>query len=119
MSQPLSSTAFKVATVWPTLSKDPYGKATFGAPYLVNCTIDQGSSRQYRNAQGTLYIPASIYWYEFNEVTGLPSLNDHIAPGNHLTTLTPTGVDGVELIKNRVREDNSLLGDIDDLMVLT
>ena len=85
---------------------------------MVNCTIDQGSSRQYRNAQGTLYIPSSIYWYELG-VNGTPNLNDYIAPGDHLTTLNPVGVDGVELIKNRVREDNSLLGDVDDLMVLT
>tara|TARA_R110000744_G_scaffold200411_1_gene319563 strand:- start:12 stop:368 length:357 start_codon:yes stop_codon:yes gene_type:complete len=118
MSQPLACTALKIATVWPVLSKDPYGQATFGAPYLINCTIEQGSNRQYRNAQGTLYIPASIYWYEFG-ANGLPSLNDYIAPGDNLISATPTGVDGVELIKNRVRQDNSILGDTDDLMVLT
>ena len=119
MSEPIRETANTTATIWPVLSKDPYGVTTYGTPYLVTCTFEQGSSRQYRDAQGTLYIPASIFWYEFDSTIGLPKLNDKIALGDHLLVADPLTVVGVELIKNRIRQDNSVLDDLDDVMVLT
>ena len=119
MSEPIQETANTTATIWPVIDKDPYGATTYGTPYLVTCTFEQGSSRQYRDAQGTLYIPASIFWYEFDSDIGIPSLNDKIALGDHSSTADPMDVDGVELIKNRIRQDNSVLDDLDDVMLLT
>lgn len=119
MSEPIRETANTTATIWPVLDKDPYGQTTYGPAYLVTCTFEQGSSRQYRDAQGTLYIPASIYWYEFSSTNGIPALNDKIALGDHLLITDPIEVDDVELIKNRIRQDNSVLDDLDDVMVLT
>ncbi len=119
MSNPTRCTSNRVATIWPIIGKDAYTGLTYGSPYTIQCTFEQGSSRQYRNAQGTMYIPASIYWYEFNESVGLPNLNDFIALGNHLTSPTPQSVFNAETIKNRIRQDCSLLGDVDDVMVLT
>jgi hypothetical protein len=119
MSEPIRETASTIATVWPVLTKDQYGATTYGTPYLVTCTFEQGSSRQYRDAQGTLYIPASIFWYEFDSAIGMPKLNDKIALGDHSLTADPMAVDGIELVKNRIRQDNSVLDDLDDVMVLT
>jgi hypothetical protein len=119
MSEPIRATANTIATIWPILSKSQYGQTTYGPAYNVTCTFEQGSSRQYRDAQGTLYIPASIYWYEFSSVNGVPGLNDKIALGDHLIITDPTTVEGVEVIKNRIRQDNSVLNDIDDIMVMT
>ena len=119
MSEPIRETANTTATIWPVLTKDQYGQTTYGAPYLITCTFEQGSSRQYRDAQGTLYIPASIFWYEFDSIIGLPALNDKIALGDHSLIAEPITVDGVELIKNRIRQDNSVLDDADDVMILT
>ncbi len=119
MSSPTRCTALNVATIWPIIGKDPYTGLTYGAPYLVNCSFEQGSSRQFRDAQGAMYIPASIYWYEFTDALGLPNLNDFIALGDFLTSPSPQSVDGAETIKNRVRQDCSLLREPDDVMVLT
>lgn len=119
MSEPVRATALQTATIWPLLSKDKFGRASFGSPYLITCTFEQGSSKQYRDQQGTLYIPASIYWYEYDPAVGLPKFNDFIAFGNFLTEPDPVNIDTAELIKNRIRQDNSLLGDVDDVMVLT
>lgn len=119
MSEPIQETANTIATIWSVLTKDQYGQTTYDTPYLITCTFEQGSSRQYRDAQGTLYIPASIFWYEFDSANGMPALNDKIALGDHLLAADPMTVDGVELIKNRIRQDNSVLDDVDDVMVLT
>ena len=119
MSEPIQETANTTATIWRILDKDPYGVTTYEPPYLITCTFEQGSTRQYRDAQGTLYIPASIFWYEFDENKGLPGLNDKISLGDHLLVIDPINVEGVELIKNRIRQDNSVLDDTDDVMVLT
>ena len=119
MSEPLRCTANTTATIWPILAKNQYGQTTYGPAYLVTCTFEQGSSRQYRDAQGTLYIPASIFWYEFNSTNGMPGLNDKIALGDFSLTADPMTVDGIELIKNRIKQDNSVLEETDDVMVLT
>lgn len=117
MSFPTRATSNRVATIWPFLSEDEYGQTVYGTPYTVRCTFERGSTRQYNDALGTKYIPKSIYWYEFTGV--FPELNDLIALGNHVATANPVDVQGAELIKNRTLEDNSLLSDIDDVMVLT
>lgn len=119
MSEPIRETALTTVTIWQVLDKDLYGQITYDSPYTVTATFEQGSTRQYRDAQGQLYIPASIYWYEFDENVGLPNLNDYIAIGDHAGEPTPTNISGAETIKNRIRQDNSLLDDIDDVMVLT
>lgn len=118
MSEPIRETANTATTIWPVLSKDQYGQTTYGQPYLVTATFEQGSTRQYRDGQGTLYVPASIFWYEFTD-NGLPKLNDKIALGDHLLTIDPSLLVGVEVIKNVIRQDNSVLDDTDDVMVLT
>lgn len=117
MSEPVRETANATATIWPILSKDKYGQTNYGPAYTIKCTFARGSSRQYNDASGVKYIPNSIFWYEYKGV--YPKLNDKIALGNHSTVTDPLTVSGVELIKNRMQEDNSLLGDIDDIMVLT
>lgn len=119
MSQPTRETSNRLATIWPIVGTDEFGRKTYGTPYLITCTFEQGSSRQYRDAQGVMYIPASIYWYEFDAIIGIPNINDSVALGDNTLESDPNNVDGTELIKNRVREDNSLLGDIDDIMILT
>tara|TARA_R100000951_G_C2645206_1_gene182323 strand:- start:575 stop:928 length:354 start_codon:yes stop_codon:yes gene_type:complete len=117
MSEPVRCTANTTATIWPIASKDEWGKTTYGAAYTVKCTFARGSTRQYNDANGIKYIPKSIFWYEFNGV--YPNLNDKIALGEHSSVTNPLTVAGVELIKNRLQEDNSVLGDTDDIMVLT
>lgn len=119
MSGPTVGTSNATATIWPVSGKDKYGRSTYGTPYTVTATFAQGSTRRYRDASGTDYIPASIYWYEFDEYRGLPKFNDFIALGDHAATSNPNDVDRSELIKNRTRQDNSLLGDPDDVEVLT
>ena len=117
MSFPTRATSNRTATIWPFESEDEYGQTVYGTPYTITCTFERGSSRQYNDAQGTKYIPASIYWYEFAGV--FPELNDLIALGDHASTANPVDIQGAELIKNRILEDNSLIGDTDDVMVLT
>ena len=119
MSDPIRVVANSDVTIWPVLEKDKYGSTTYGTPYTVTATFEQGSTRRYLDATGTDYIPASIYWYEFDESVGLPRLNDFVALGDHTETSNPNQVDRAELIKNRIRQDNSVLGDIDDVMVIT
>ncbi len=117
MSLATRATSNRIATIWPVLSEDKFGRATYGAPYIVTCTFQRGSTRQYNDANGTMYIPKSIYWYEYSGTE--PNLNDFIAVGNHTSIANPNNVNTSEIIKNVLLEDNSLLGDIDDLMVLT
>ena len=117
MSEPLRETANTIATIWPIQSKDEFGRITYGAGYTVTCTFEQGSSRQYRDAMGTMYIPAGIYWFEFGGT--LPNLNDKIKLGDYSSVTDLSTLTGVEVIKNRVLQDNSVLDDTDDVMVLT
>lgn len=117
MSISTRETANRTATIWPVLSEDKFGRSTYGAPYTITCTFQRGSTRQYNDSNGTMYIPKSIYWYEFLGTE--PSLNDFIAVGDHTAFNSPNEVRTSETIRNVVLEDNSILGDIDDLMVLT
>lgn len=113
----MKRTAKSTATIWPILSKGEYGQVTYGAAYTVKCTYEQGSSRQYRDSSGTMYIPASIFWYEDN-VT-YPKINDKIALGSHLTVTDPLTVSGMEVIKNRLKQEDAVRGGTPDIMVLT
>ena len=117
MSEPIRCTANTTVTIWPILSKDEYGQTTYGAAYTVKATFERGSSRQYRDASGIMYIPASIFWYEYGGT--FPSINDKIAIGDHESVTDPLTVSGVELIKNRILQDNTVLEDTNDIMVLT
>ena len=117
MSRPMRRTAKTDVTIWPISSKDKWGQTLYGTPYLVKCTFERGSSRQYNDASGIKYIPKSIYWYESNGI--FPSLNDKIALGSHLTVADPLAVSGVELIKNRMLQEDAITNGIDDVMVLT
>lgn len=110
-------TAKTIATVWPILSKGEYGQITYGTTYTITCTYEQGSSRQYRDNAGTMYIPASIFWYEDNGI--YPGINDKIALGNHLTVTDPLKVSGMETIKNRLKQEDAVRGGTPDIMVLT
>ena len=116
MTRPTRRTATKIATIWPITGKDPYNGVTFGTPYTVSVTFEQGSTRQYNDSQGNSFIPASIYWYEF-EANGLPKLNWAIALGNHSLELTPANVEKVEYIRVAKLQDGGR--DVDDIMVLT
>lgn len=117
MSSPTRLASNTDVTIWPVIGRDPYAGLKYGAPIRLKASFEQGSSRQYRNSQGTLYIPASIYWLELGAFT--PNLNDYIALGDHLITPTPQDVTGAETIENIIRQDCSSLGEPDDLMVLT
>lgn len=117
MSFPTRVTSNRLATIWTVESEDEFGLATYGAPYTITCTFERGSTRQYIDANGTIFIPKSVYWYEYEGVE--PNLNDFIALGDHTNIPDPNNVNSSELIRNVVREDNSILGDIDDMMVLT
>ena len=117
MSEPTRETANTTVTIWPILSKGDYGQITYGPAYTVKAAFKIGSSRQYNDANGSMYIPSSIYWYEYNGT--YPGLNDMIAIGSHLAITDPLTVSGVESIKNRLLQDNSILDDTDDIMVLT
>lgn len=118
MTKPTRRTSRSIATIWPLVSKGAYGQTSYGAPYTVKCTYEKGSSKQYRDAQGQLYIPASIYWYEL-PTQGIPSLTDYIAVGDHTLLLDPNSVQGAEIIKNAIQQDSSILNDIPDLQVMT
>ncbi len=115
MSESTRDTVNTTVTIWPIASKDSLGTITYGSPYIVRCTFNQGANRQYSDGSGAMYVPNSIFWYEYNGI--YPSLNDKIAIGDHRTTLDPINVNGVEVIKNRLRQGE--MDDIDDIMVLT
>ena len=117
MSLATRETSNRTATIWPVTSEDEFGRPTYGTAYTITCTFQRGSTRQYNDANGTMYIPKSIYWYEYTGTE--PSLNDFIAIGDHTSVADPNSIQASEVIKNVLLEDNSLLGDIDDLMVLT
>ena len=110
-------TAKTIITIWPIQSKDEFGQVVYGDPYTVKATYEQGSSRQYRDAQGVAYIPASIYWYE--DIGIYPSLNDKIVVGNFTDEENPVNVSGTEAIKNRIRQEDAVLGGTPDIMVMT
>ena len=116
MTRPTRRAATKTATIWPITGTDPYTGVTFGTPYLINTTFEQGATRQYNDSQGNSFIPASIYWYEF-EINGLPKLNWAIALGNHSLELTPANVEKVEYIRVAKLQDGGR--DVNDVMVLT
>jgi hypothetical protein len=117
MSNPMRRTAKTIATIWPILSKGDYGQITYGTTYTITCTYEQGSSRQYRDSMGTMYIPAGLYWYE--DIGIFPKLNDKIALGDHLLVTDPLTVSGVEVIKNRLKQEDAIRGGTPDILVLT
>lgn len=117
MTRPTRRAARSEATIWPILSKDSYGRITFGTPYKIAVTFEQGSTRQYNDSKGNSFIPASIYWSEFVATDGLPKLNWAIALGDHTLELDPVEVDGVEYIRVVKLQDGGR--DVDDIMVLT
>lgn len=118
MSRVTARTSRSIATIWPLVGKGDYGQVTYGAPYAVKCTYEQGSSRQYRDAQGQLYIPASIYWYDM-PAQGLPPLNSYVALGDYSAMTGPNTVEFAQLIKNAIRQDAAVLNDNPDVMVMT
>jgi len=118
MTSVTRETSFNTATIWPFIRKLSYGQIEYGAPYRIQCTYEQGSSKQYRDASGKMYIPASIFWYERPE-QGVPSLTDYIALGDHTLSLDPNLVNDAEIIKNAILQDSAVLGDTPDVMVLT
>lgn len=119
MTNVTRKTSFNTATIWPMISKGEYGQVSYGAPYTVSCTYEEGSSKQYRDATGTMYIPAGIFWYE-RPPQGVPSLTDYIALGDHTLSLDPNDVNSAEIIRNSILQDSAVLrGDTPDVMVLT
>ncbi len=117
MSRPTRRTAKTTATIWPILSKDRYGQTAYGAAYTIKCTFARGSSRQYNDASGVKYIPKSIFWYEYGGI--YPSLNDKIALGDHKTITDPLTVAGVEIIRNRMMDDNGVTNGLPDITAWT
>jgi hypothetical protein len=115
MSNPMRRTAKTIATIWPILSKGDYGQITYGTTYTIKCTYEQGSSR--RDSMGAMYIPAGLYWYE--DIGIFPKLNDKIALGDHLLVTDPLTVAGVEVIKNRLKQEDAIRGGTPDILVLT
>lgn len=117
MTRPTRRAATKVVTIWPITGKDPYTGVTYGTPYKVATTFEQGGTRQYNDSQGNKFIPASTYWFEFVEADGLPKLNWAIALGDHLLVINPVNVEKVEYIRVATLQDGGR--DVDDVMVLT
>lgn len=117
MSKPTRRTAKTTVTIWPILSKDEYSRITYGTPYTVKTTYEKGSSRQYKDSAGTMYIPDSVFWYE--DIGTYPSINDKIAIGDFTATANPIDVDTIESIKNRVKQEDAIRGGTPDIMVLT
>lgn len=118
MTRVTRRTSRHTATIWPIVSKGDYGQINYGQPYTITCTYEQGSSRQYNNSQGQMYIPKSIFWYEMPS-KGKPSQNDYIALGDHVLTLDPNKVDGAETVEVSTLQDSAVLNDTPDVMVLT
>lgn len=118
MTRVTRRTSKNTATIWPFVSKGSYGQVEYGAPYTVTCTFEQGSSKQYRDATGQMFIPACTYWYEVPS-QGKPSLSDFIALGDHTLTTNPDEVDAAEIVKNSILQDAAVLNDVADVLVLT
>lgn len=117
MTRPTRRAATKVVTIWPVISTGDYNDVTYGTPYTVATTFEQGGTRQYNDSQGNSFIPASKYWFEFVESDGLPKLNWPIALGDHTLESDPVEIDGVEYIRVATLQDGGR--DVDDVMVLT
>ena len=116
MSRPTRRSANHWVTIWPITGTDPWEGVTYGAPYKVFATFEQGSSKQYNDAQGVKYIPKSIYWYEL-ESNGKPSTEWPIALGDHTLESDPNNVKQIEYIRNSVLQDCGRQQN--DLLVLT
>jgi len=119
MTRPTRKTARNWLTIWNLAGKDGYGRVTYDAPYKVRCTFQRGGTRQYAAASGTLYVPASVFWYELPNGGTKPALNSFVALGDHTATANPIGVTGAETVKNAVLQDGAVLNDIPDVMVMT
>ena len=117
LTRPTRRAAKKVVTIWPITGTGSYNSVTYGAPYKVATTFEQGGTRQYNDSQGNSFIPMSKYWFEFVEADGLPKLNWPIALGDHTLESDPINVEKIEYIKVATLQDGGR--DIDDVMVLT
>jgi len=117
MTRSTSRAATKDVTIWPITGSDPYTGPTFGTPYKILATFEQGGTRRYNDSQGNEFIPASIYWSEFVDADGLPELNWAIALGDHTLETDPVNVEKVEYIRVSTLQDG--WRDVDDIMVLT
>ena len=55
MSSPTRMASNTDVTIWQVIGRDPYTGLKYGSPVKIKASFERGSSRQYRNAQGTLY----------------------------------------------------------------
>ncbi len=114
MSAPTRMSALSVCTLWKKGAEDDYGRFTFESPVLISVCFDVNLSQKYSNL-GIENIPNSVAWMEVGEVN--PSKGDHIIKGDYSSDLKP--VDGAEIITDTELNDCSLLGDVDDIKIMT
>jgi len=118
MSEPTRHAANKTVTIWFRRSSG----IGFGDPetYDVVTTTacyEQGGSRQYTDANGSMFTPQSTYWFEV--LSENPRLNDFIALGDQSAIAKPSDAEKAEAIRIVALQDCSTIGDIDDLKVIT
>lgn len=117
MSSPTRQTATAIATVWKKGQEDEFGRSVFAAPFTVNVCMDVGIKQKYA-AKGIENIPNSVMWMEVLGANN-PEKGDHIAKGDFTSFADPANVNSAEVITDVELQDCSLLGEIDDLMIMT
>lgn len=113
----MRQTATSVATVWKKGVEDEFGRGSFDAPFLVNVCYDVGIKQKYSKL-GIENIPSSVMYME-SIGDNDPEKGDYIAKGEHLTFPNPEYVKKAQKIVDVELQDCSLLGDVDDLMIMT
>ena len=118
MSKPTRLTANKTITIW--FKRETgigYENTVTYERVTTTACYEQGGSRQHSDAMGNLFTPQSMYWLEV--LSENPRLGDYIALGDQSTIEKPTDAVKAEEIRISALQDCSLIGDIDDLKVVT
>ena len=118
MSKPTRLIANKTVTIW--FKRETgigYEKTVTYDRVTTTACYEQGGSRQHSDAMGNLFTPQSMYWMEV--LSENPRLGDYIALGDQSTIEKPTDAVKAEEIRISALQDCSLIGDVDDLKVVT
>lgn len=87
----LASWSYRAAaTIWPMTGRDPYGQPTYGTPYVIACSWEEGGDTK-TDANGNEFVPRSTYYFEApRNDASIPELGWFIAVGDMTSNATPT-----------------------------
>lgn len=84
-------------TIWPPSSFDAYGQPTFGTPYTLLGSWEEGGD-SVTDENGTEFVAASKYYFEIDTSSELPKREGYIKRGDHTATADPLAA-GAEKIR--------------------